>query len=143
VSDASPDARELASDNLVAHGVGNLIAEVVADLLDAVGSLPAPDVVVANLPYVRSDEVAAGVGSLAWEPASALDGGADGLDVLRALVARLPKRLAADGCAVLEVGEGQVESIRELVATLPGRWSVTASPDLAGVERIVRIERAR
>jgi hypothetical protein len=44
---------------------------------------------------------------------------------------------------VLEVGEGQVESIRELVATLPGRWSVTASPDLAGVERIVRIERAR
>ena len=142
VSDASPDAMELASDNLVAHGVGHLVTEVVANLLDAVGSLPAPDVVVANLPYLRADEVAAGVGSLAWEPASALDGGADGLDVLRALLARLPKRLSADGCALLEVGEGQVESIRELVATLPGRWSVTAAPDLAGVERIVRIERA-
>jgi release factor glutamine methyltransferase len=142
VSDASPDAMELASDNLAAHGVRHLVTEVVADLLDTVGSLPAPDVVVANLPYLRSDEVAAGVGSLAWEPASALDGGADGLDVLRALIARLPKRLSADGCALLEVGEGQVQPIRDLGDSLPGRWTVLASPDLAGVERIVRIERA-
>jgi release factor glutamine methyltransferase len=141
VSDASPDAMELASDNLAAHGVAHLVTEVVADLLDAVGSLPDPDVVVANLPYLRSDEVAGGAGSLAWEPASALDGGTDGLDVLRALIARLPLRLSTGGSALLEVGEGQVGPIRELVATLPGRWSVAATQDLAGVERIVRIER--
>ena len=141
VSDTSPDAMELASDNLASHGVAHLVTEVVSDLLDAVGSLPAPDVVVANLPYLRSDEVAAGAGSLAWEPATALDGGSDGLDVLSALVARLPHRLPADGCALLEVGENQVDGIRELVATLPGRWTVTATRDLAGVERIVRIER--
>ncbi|HET9497647.1 MAG TPA: HemK/PrmC family methyltransferase [Candidatus Limnocylindria bacterium] len=141
VSDASPDAMELASDNLTAHGVAHLVTEVVADLLDAVGSLPPPDVVIANLPYLRSDEVAAGAGSLAWEPAAALDGGADGLSVLRALIARLPRRLSEDGCALLEVGAGQVDPIRDLVATLPGRWSVAATRDLAGVERIVRIER--
>jgi release factor glutamine methyltransferase len=141
VSDASPDAMELASDNLAAHGVAHLVTEVVAGLLDAVGSLPAPDLVVANLPYLPSDEVAAGAGSLAWEPASALDGGAEGMDVLRALIARLPRRLADDGCALLEIGEGQVDPIRELVTTLPDRWTVAATPDLAGVERIVRIER--
>jgi methylase of polypeptide subunit release factors len=49
--------------------------------------------------------------------------------------------LAEDGCALLEVGEGQVDPIRDLVAALPGPWSVTVTRDLAGVERIVRIER--
>ncbi len=140
-SDTSPDAMELASDNLAAHGVEQLVTEVVADLLDEVGSLAAPDVVVANLPYLRRDEVATGAGSLGWEPVGALDGGEDGLDVVRALLARLPERLAADGSALLEVGEGQAESVRALVAALPGRWSMTSLPDLAGIDRIVHIRR--
>jgi release factor glutamine methyltransferase len=140
-SDASPDAMELASDNLAAHGVGHLVTAVVADLLDGPPPRPVPDVVVANLPYLRSDEVATGTGSLAWEPASALDGGGDGLDVIRELVARLPGRLSPDGSALLEVGAGQAGAVRDLVAGLPGEWAVATSRDLAGVERVVRIDR--
>jgi release factor glutamine methyltransferase len=140
-SDASPDAMELASDNLAAHGVGHLVTAVVADLLDGPAPRPVPDVVVANLPYLRSDEVATGSGSLAWEPASALDGGDDGLDVVRGLVARLPGRLAPAGSALLEIGAGQAGAVRDLVAGLPGRWTVATERDLAGVERVVRIDR--
>ena len=88
--------------------------------------------VVANLPYVPTDTVASGFGSLGWEPAAALDGGEDGLDVVRALLARLPDRLATDGSVLLEIGEGQAEPIRSAVLTLPGRWTMTARRDLAG-----------
>jgi release factor glutamine methyltransferase len=132
---------ELASDNLAAHGVGHLVTAVVADLLDGPAPRPVPDVVVANLPYLRSDEVASGAGSLAWEPASALDGGSDGLDVVRELVARLPGRLSPDGSALLEVGAGQAGAVRDLVGGLPGGWAVATSRDLADVERVVRIDR--
>jgi release factor glutamine methyltransferase len=140
-SDASPDAMELASDNLATHGVGHLVTAVVADLLDGPAPRPVPDVVVANLPYLRSDEVATGTGSLAWEPASALDGGEDGLDVVRELVARLPGRLAPAGSALLEIGAGQAGAVRDLAARLPGSWAVATERDLSGVERVVRIDR--
>lgn len=140
-TDASPEAMELASDNLVAHGVGHLVTTVVADLRDGPAWLTAPDVVVANLPYLRTDEVATGSGSLAWEPRSALDGGEAGLDVIRALVTLLPSRLAADGCALLEIGAEQARAVGMLVAELPGPWTWESVRDLAGIERVIRVER--
>lgn len=141
-SDVSPDAVELAAENLAAHGVDRLVTLAVTDLLDPVGSVAEmPDVVIANLPYLRSDEVATGLGSLGWEPAAALDGGPDGLAPIRELVAWLPARLAGDGTALLEIGEDQAEPIQGVVDRLPGRWSVSTLRDLAGLERIIRLER--
>jgi len=143
-TDVSADAIELAAENLAAHAVDRLVTLAVADLLDPLGSIPEPPhVVVANLPYLRSAEVESGLGSLGWEPAAALDGGPDGLAVIRRLLARLPKRLAAGGSALLEIGEDQGGSIRTLTAALPGAWSVSTLRDLAGNERIVRLERLR
>jgi release factor glutamine methyltransferase len=146
-SDASADALELAAENLAAHGVSGLVALACADLLEpaashgALGSLPLPDVLTANLPYVPSVEVAARAGSLRYEPNTALDGGADGLDVIRRLLAQLPARLAPGGVALLEIGVGQVDQVRRLVDALPMRCAVSAFPDLAGIERIVRVAR--
>ena len=141
-SDVSPDAVELAAENLAAHGLEALVTLAVTDLLDAVGSVAeTPDVVVANLPYLHTAEVETGLGSLGWEPASALDGGPDGLAVIRELMARLPERLAAGGSVVLEIGEDQAASILALAVALPGAWSISTVRDLAGHERIVRLER--
>lgn len=141
-SDVSPDAVELAAENLAAHGLDRLVTLAVADLLDPVGTVAGvPDVVVANLPYLHSAEVKAGLGSLGWEPGAALDGGADGLVVIGELLARLPDRLAAHGSVILEIGEDQAGSIRTAAAALPGAWSVSTLRDLAGHERIVRLER--
>lgn len=140
-SDLVPDALELAAENLDAHGVADLVSLACTDLLDPAGdSLPAPDVVVANPPYLCSAEVARGPGSIAFEPRSALDGGRDGLDVLRRLVGQVALRMAPGGVAVIEVGAGQARMLVRIIDGLgPARVKATTLDDLAGIERVVRI----
>ena len=136
-SDASEDALELAAENLAAHAVSGLVTLACADLLEPAGrSLPRPDVVVANLPYVASAEVDARQGSLGYEPRIALDGGPDGLALLRRLLAELPTRLAPDATVLLEIGVGQAGAIATLA---PSGASVSVVPDLAGLDRVVRV----
>lgn len=143
-TDISAEALELAAENLATHGVPGLVSLGCGDLLDP-PVLPAPqqpDVLIANLPYLTSVEVASGGGSLRFEPRLALDGGADGLDLIRRLLALLSQRMAPGGVALLEIGQGQLPPVRDQVARLPLAWRVTALKDLAGLERVVRIERA-
>jgi len=136
-SDLSPEALELAAENLAAHGVEPLVDLALANLLDPAGAgLPRPDVVVANLPYVATDEVDARRGSLGFEPRIALDGGPDGLELLRPLLAALPARAAPSATALLELGVGQVDEVRGLA---PPGASVAVVPDLAGLDRVVRV----
>lgn len=143
-SDISAEALELAAENLAAHGLSGLVSLGCGDLLDP-PVLPAPqqpDVLLANLPYLTSTEVAGGFGSLRFEPSIALDGGADGLEQLRRLLSLLPARLADGGVALLEIGQGQADGVRSLVSDLPMVADVSALPDLAGIERVIRIARA-
>jgi release factor glutamine methyltransferase len=139
-SDLSAEALELASENLAAHGVGGLVTLACGDLLEpAAVRAGRADLLIANLPYLTSAEVDLGIGSLAWEPPRALDGGADGLELLRRLIAALPDCLSPDGVALLEIGRGQTQDVRDAVAALSLRTAVTTLPDLAGIERVVRI----
>lgn len=136
-SDLSEDAVALAAENLTAHGVAELVELMRADLLEPAGdTVPRPDVVVANLPYVASDEVDARVGSLGFEPRIALDGGPDGLVVLRSLLESLAERAAPSATVLLELGVGQIAAVRALA---PSGASVSVVPDLAGLDRVVRI----
>jgi release factor glutamine methyltransferase len=136
-TDISQDALALAAENLAAHGVAGVTLER-ADLLEPAGdTLPRPDVVVANLPYVASGDVDERRGSLGFAPRVALDGGADGLDLLRRFVAELPEKAARRATAFLELGVGQVDTIRSLA---PAGASVTVVPDLAGLDRVVRLD---
>ena len=137
-SDVSPDALALAAENLGAHGADALVELIDADLLAPAGDVaPRPDVIVANLPYVSSDEVDERRGSLGFEPRIALDGGPDGLDLLRRLMGELPAAAAPSATVLLELGVGQVEAVRALV---PEGASVSVVPDLAGLDRVVRLE---
>ena len=70
----------------------------------------------------------------------ALDGGADGLDVIRALLERLPRVLRADGVALLEIGSDQAERIVAEVADRAPGWTTEVLPDLAGLPRVARLE---
>jgi release factor glutamine methyltransferase len=136
-SDLSPDALELAAENLAAHGVERLVDLALADLLEPAGSaLPRPDVVVANLPYVASEEVDARRGSLGFEPRIALDGGPDGLALLRPMLAGLASHAARSATTFLEIGVGQSDTIRSLA---PAGATVSIVPDLAGLDRVVRV----
>jgi release factor glutamine methyltransferase len=137
-TDVSAAALELAADNLTAHGVDGLVELQHADLLAPAGDgLPRPDVVTANLPYVSSAEVDARVGSLGFEPRIALDGGPDGMDLLRRFLREAPDRAAPGATLVLELGVDQVGAVRALT---PTGASVAVVPDLAGLDRVVRID---
>ncbi len=136
-SDLSPDALELAADNLAAQRVAGLVALACTDLMEGAGELlPRPDVVVANLPYLTSAEVSSAVGSLAHEPRRALDGGADGLDAVRRLLAEAPGAARAGATLLLEIGAGQAAAVREMV---PRGAAVESRTDLGGIERVLKI----
>jgi release factor glutamine methyltransferase len=138
--DSSPEALDLARENAVGHAVADQLSFLEADLLPPVIVDPY-DIVLANLPYVRTDALAGLPVAASFEPVVALDGGPDGLAVIGRLLERLPEALAADGVALLEIGADQGEAIVELVsATLPA-WRLTVLPDLAGLPRVARIER--
>ena len=139
-SDLSAEALELASENLAAHGVGGMVTLACGDLLEP-SALPGgrADLLIANLPYLTTAEVDTGSGSLAWEPRRALDGGPDGLELLRRLIPSLPTALSRDGVALLEIGQGQLAPVQDLLTALPVGTTVTALSDLAGIERVVRV----
>ena len=94
------------------------------------------DLVVSNPPYIAS----AGIDRLmpdvrAFEPRLALDGGPDGLGAYRAILGDLPRLLAPEGLALLEVGHDQAGP----VAALASGWRVASHPDLAGVSRCLEL----
>ena len=134
-SDASAEALGLAAENLAAHEVAPLVTLLDADLLAPAGaSVPRPHVVVANLPYLSTAEVDAAEGSLAHEPRVALEGGPEGLELVRRLFAELPGRVAPRATVLLEVALGQADAVEGLV---PPGAVVERLPDLGGVPRVV------
>jgi release factor glutamine methyltransferase len=142
--DVSDDALDLARENAVGHGVGDRIRFIASDLLPPDARSTPFDVVLANLPYVRTGELDENVGkpiSTTFEPRLALDGGEDGLDVIARLIDQLAWGLAADGVALLEIGGDQGDAARSLVAArLPG-WRYELLHDLAGLPRVMRLTR--
>jgi release factor glutamine methyltransferase len=138
-TDESPEALELARENAVGHAVADRVVFREADLLP--GDERRFDLVLANLPYVRSDVIDHLPVATSFEPRRALDGGPDGLDVIRRLLALLPEVLAAGGTALLEIGADQEAEISAAVAEVPGRWRCSVERDLAGLPRVARVER--
>ena len=104
---------------------------------DLYGPLPAGsrfDVIVSNPPYVPSAELPGLQREVLREPQLALDGGADGLAVLRRVVAGAPERLGAGGVLLLEMHESHLETLPALCLAA-GFASAEARRDLAGLPR--------
>src|SRR5205085_2767023 len=139
-TDLSTDALSLATENAVGHGVADVIGFAPADLTDVADNEPV-DVIVANLPYVRTEEVPVLPLAASYEPQVAFDGGDDGLALVRRLLARLAQAFVHDGVALLEIGSDQADALSELVATaLPG-WTLVIHDDLAAWPRVAQIVR--
>ncbi len=139
-TDVSAEALDLARENAVGHAAADRLGFLETDLLPPVVVDPY-DLVLANLPYVRHDVVPELPVAASFEPVLALDGGADGLEVIGRLLERLPDGLAEGGVALLEIGADQGDAIVALVqATLPG-WSCVVERDLAGLPRVARVVR--
>ncbi len=136
--DASEAALAVARRNARRHAVAGQIELVRGDLLSAVeGPL---DLVVANLPYVSTEEVETLMPDVRlYEPRLALDGGAgDGMGLVRTLVAQSVGRLAPGGLLLLEVAAGQAARAADLLRSVGAFSDVSTRGDLAGIERMVR-----
>jgi release factor glutamine methyltransferase len=70
----------------------------------------------------------------------ALDGGPDGLDLIRRLLEQLARVLSPDGAAFLEIGSEQGSAVLEATAQLLPGWHATIVPDLAGLDRVLQLE---
>jgi release factor glutamine methyltransferase len=139
-SDVSPDALQLSRENAVAHAVGDRIEFEVADLLPGAGGR-AWDVVVANLPYVRSGALPGLPKATSFEPVLALDGGADGLGPIGRLLDQLPAATARGAATLLEIGGDQEQEMRALAAERLPDWSCEVERDLGGLPRVAVLRR--
>jgi release factor glutamine methyltransferase len=141
-TDASSDALGLARENAVGHAVADVIEFVEADLLPPAPDHGGPiDVVLANLPYVRSDAIGGLPVAASFEPVIALDGGPDGLAVARRLLGLLPRALTDDGVALLEIGADQGTAAPAAVEEILPGWAASVETDLAGLPRVLRVAR--
>ncbi len=132
--DCSPGALEVARANLAELGLEGRVELLLSDGLAAArGPF---DLVLSNPPYIPSAELPGLGPEVGHEPPLALDGGPDGLDVLRRLIGEAPECLARPGWLALEVGEGQAPRVAD-ECRAQGASRVEFHKDLAGVERVV------
>lgn len=134
--DASAAALDVARANFEALGLAARVESRVADSLAALAG-GGFDLVVTNPPYVPSAELETLAPELGHEPRAALDGGSDGLDLIREIAREVGAALSAQPAALLlEVGAGQAPAVSKILAEA-GFEDVRAHPDLAGIERVV------
>jgi release factor glutamine methyltransferase len=132
--DISPDALSLARENAEKHGLSERIHFFESDLL---GSIDGQfDVIVANLPYIATDEMAELSREVRRDPVLALDGGVDGLRLVERLIIVAPAALNAGGLVALEIGHDQAARVAELFK-LHNYRDIAVHRDYQDVERFV------
>jgi release factor glutamine methyltransferase len=142
VSDVSSDALAVAIENAVSHGTADLMDFARGDLIGPEARPDAPvDLLVANLPYVPTEALPHLPIAASFEPRLALDGGDDGLDLIRRLLPGLPDVLATGGAALLEIGADQATLVEAAVTDLLPGWTCSIRADLGGSPRVVSVGR--
>jgi release factor glutamine methyltransferase len=139
--DISPEALAVARGNAASLAAAD---KVRFHLGDGFKALPAGlrfDLIVTNPPYIPSAEIATLQPEVRdFDPALALDGGADGLDFYRRLAQEAPDRMVARGQLLAEFGEGQRSDLRRIFEQ--AGWTVESIlPDDTGRERILHVRR--
>lgn len=130
-TDLWPDALALAAENAARHQVERVVFSR-ADLLPSAGG---PfHLIVANLPYIATGDLPGLAPEVGHDPRTALDGGPDGLDLIRRLAQGAPGRLAPGGALLLEIGAGQAAAVTELLGQSKYR-DISVRPDYQEVPR--------
>lgn len=138
--DPSASALEVAMENARAHGVSDRVVALRGSLFSPLGGLGLAgslDLVVSNPPYVPSGDIAGLQPEVLREPVSALDGGPDGLDVIRGIISAAAGYMKPGASLLVEIGAGQAGPVRGLVDEEAGLGFAGFVPDFAGIERIL------
>lgn len=131
-TDISRSALAVARENAAALGIANV------EFLQGEWFAPLPGrryrVIVSNPPYVLDGDPHLDAGDLRFEPQRALNGGSDGLAMIRKIVQQAPAHLDPGGVLMLEHGHDQAARVRELLSAA-GFSGIQTYRDLAGTER--------
>lgn len=136
-TDRSREALILAKENAALYSVAEQIDWLQSDLLGSVKARVM--LVLANLPYIPSGRLKK-LSVAAYEPMLALDGGAQGLDLIKSFIYQLTDRLAEGGAALLEIDESHGTDVAAFASEIFPRAGVTLIQDLAGLDRYLSIQ---
>ncbi len=131
LADVSAEALALARENAEANGFG-AVELVESDLFSAIPTDRRYDLIAANLPYVPEDEELAP--EVRHDPALALFGGKDGLDVIRRFIPEAATHLRSGAWLALEIGHDQSAAVERML-TDAGLTDVLTLKDLSGIPR--------
>jgi ribosomal protein L3 glutamine methyltransferase len=138
----SPAAAAVAARNIAAHRLGRRVKLRLSDAFDSVPAVKY-DVVISNPPYVPTRELRGLPREFRHEPALALDGGRDGLDIIRKILRQARDRLQPHGIVALEVG-GLRRAMDRAFPELDPHWFATADGEdcvcLIHAARLARLE---
>lgn len=135
--DVSPEALEVAKANITLHGLGNRVVAIRGDLLTNVSS--SFDLIAANLPYIPAERLPS-LAVFKQEPALALDGGVDGLELIRRLLPQAAQKLAASGMLLAEIDASQEEHVLQLSRQQWPQAKIEVQKDLAGLPRLLVVQ---
>jgi release factor glutamine methyltransferase len=142
-TDRSAEALALARRNAHRHGVADRISFSQGDLWEPLrGEEGTFMAVISNPPYVRRDQLKDLPPEIRLhEPLLALDGGPDGLEIIRRVVAEAPRFLSQNGLLALEIGMGQAPAVKKLLVATGAFGQPLVVEDYLGIERVVMAER--
>lgn len=113
--DISPEALEIARQNIQKHALAQRVHLVLSDLFSALDPSARFDLIVSNPPYIPAAEIQTLEPEVRdFDPRLALDGGPDGLEFYRKLAAQAPLFLNPHGRIVLEFGDGQADNLQNI-----------------------------
>jgi release factor glutamine methyltransferase len=138
-TDRSRDAIAVARGNAAHNNVFQECTFMHGDLGAPLLRFAPFDCIVANLPYIPAAEVPVAPDPAGFEPRLALDGGPDGLELYRRLIAQLPMLLADRALVLCEAAPGTVEPLADLLRTAFPGAEVAVHPDYAGLARFVAL----
>ena len=135
--DISPAAAAVARENAEMLGLAERVAVHVGDLLAPLAGRRY-DMILSNPPYIPTADIAGLMPEVrSYEPHLALDGGADGLNIYRRLMADAPALLKEGGAIAVEVGIDEAAAVAALAMAHPRIVRTEMLKDLGGIERVV------
>ena len=135
--DISPAAAAVARENAEMLGLTERVAVHVGDLLAPLAGRRY-DMILSNPPYIPTADIATLMPEVrSYEPHLALDGGADGLNIYRRLMADAPALLNEGGAVAVEVGIDEAAAVAALAMAHSRIVRTEILKDLAGIERVV------
>lgn len=143
-TDISMEAIDIAQENANRHGVCQRVRFVQMDLFNGLKRCKFFDWIVSNPPYIPTGQLnKLPPDVINYEPIIAIDGGPDGLNVIRKLIDEAHYYLNDEGRLVIEIGYGQVDAIKEILEDTEAYGQYRFIDDLSGIPRILYLEKRK